>query len=341
MTTTGDAASPAAPSRRGSAVSRLDQLRRILSVLAWFRTHPDATLMTTAERFGVSVPQLREELRQVRYSGLPGLLPGDTVDLDIDGAGVTLRDLQGLGRPLALNDTEAATLVLNLEKLSSILTDGERADADSAASVVRSLVPPRHRGGPLPVPTPAAPAETGPGSSAADTLAVLREANSSRRWVRFSYLSVSSDSRTVREIIPDTVAVLDGSGYLWGRPAAGEDTGPQRCFSVSRMDDVEILDRAAPPAQPRQITAEDPFGFLDAADSWAELTLTGEAMWMLEYLPVWHIDGTRVEIPDTGQWLDRFLIAYAPEITAVEPADVAERAVNRCESALAAYGRLA
>lgn len=339
------------PPRKGSRASRAFQLRRVLSVLAWFRSHPDATLMTTAERFGVSVPQLREELTQVAYSGLPGLLPGDTVDLTVDGAQVTLNDLQGLGRPLSLTGTEAAALELNLEKLASILADGEREAADAAASVLRSLVRFRRDGTAIPAGPAGTPGAAGeqtppasPASAASPTavaLARLREAVTARRWVRFPYLSVSSDSRTVREIIPDTVAVLDGVGYLWGRADAGQGPAEQRCFSVARMDGVEVLDRAAPAACPRTIPADDPFGFLDVADSWAQLTLTEEAMWMLEYLPVWHVGGTTVEIPDTGQWLDRFLLAYAPEITAVAPADIAARAGRKCAAALAAYGRLA
>ncbi|MGO2851670.1 MAG: hypothetical protein ACTICF_09535, partial [Corynebacterium variabile] len=59
------------------------------------------------------------------------------------------------------------------------------------------------------------------------------------------------------------------------------------------------------------------------------------------YLPVWHIDGTRVEIPDTGAWLERFVLAYAPEITAVVPDTLAERVEQRSAAALAAYRRLA
>lgn len=358
---TGTAHTTAPAPRRGSAKSRTVQLRRVLSALAWFAAHPDATLMATAERFGVSVPQLREELTEATYSGLPGLLPGDTVDLVVEGTVVTLGDLQGLGRPLALTATEATTLELNLEKLASILTDDERADADAAAAVLRSLARYRRYGrhtGHAGISGDAAPtgaAESGdaagqeagerspapavPGELA--TLTLLREATATRRWVRLSYLSVSSDTRGVREIIPDTVAVLDGVGYLWGRTDAGQGTADQRCFSVTRMSQVQILDRVAPAACPRTITAADPFGFLDAADAWAELTLTDAAMWMLEYLPVWHIDDTRVEIPDTGPWLDRFLLAYAPEITAVAPAEVAERAADKCAAALAAYRRLA
>ena len=56
---------------------------------------------------------------------------------------------------------------------------------------------------------------------------------------------------------------------------------------------------------------------------------------------MWHIDGTRVEIPDTGAWLERFILAYAPEITAVVPDTLAGRVGQRSSAALAAYRRLA
>ncbi|MFZ2272358.1 helix-turn-helix transcriptional regulator [Corynebacterium variabile] len=318
--------------RKGSRKSTLIQLRRVLSVLAWLRAHPDASLMTTADRFGVSVPQLTEELTRVQESGLPGLLPGSLVDLTVTGARVTLNDTFGLDRPLALTDAEADTLQLNLEKLASILTDEEQADADTAATRLRSLVTSGEDSVDV---APVRPA--GPGAT---VLASLRRAVASRQWVRFSYLSVSSDSLTTREIIPDQVSVLDGVGYLWGRTDADQTSGDQRCFAVTRIDAVEALNRPAPAALPRAIDAEDPFGFRDA-EQWAELELTEEAMWMLEYLPVWHIDGTRVEIPDTGAWLERFVLAYAPEITAVVPDTLAERVEQRSAAALAAYRRLA
>lgn len=322
--------------RRGTRRSTLVQLRRVLSVLAWFRTHPDASLMTTAERFGVSVPQLRRELTRVQESGLPGLLPGSLVDISVTGARVTLNETLGLDRPLALTEAEADVLELNLEKLSSILADGDREDADTAATRVRSLMRFRDSGA-LP---PSAGPDGHPVNPSASTLAALRRAVASRRWVRFTYLSVSSDTLTTREVIPDQVSVLDGVGYLWGRTDAGRAAADQRCFAVTRMDSVEVLERDAPAALPRDIDAEDPFGFR-AAEEWAELTLTEEAMWMLEYLPVWHIDGTRVEIPDTGAWLERFVLAYAPEVTAVAPVPLAERVAERATAALAAYRRLA
>lgn len=322
--------------RKGSRKSTLIQLRRVLSVLAWLRAHPDASLMTTADRFGVSVPQLTEELTRVQESGLPGLLPGSLVDLTVTGARVTLNDTFGLDRPLALTDAEADTLQLNLEKLASILTDGEQDDADTAATRLRALVETgEDSGADSGDVAPVRPA--GPG---AGVLAQLRRAVAARRWVRFSYLSVSSDSLTTRELIPDQASVLDGVSYLWGRTDADQTAADQRCFAVTRMDTVEILDRPAPAALPREIDAEDPFGFRDA-EQWAELELTEEAMWMLEYLPVWHIDGTRVEIPDTGAWLERFILAYAPEITAVVPDTLAGRVGQRSSAALAAYRRLA
>ncbi|WP_312801920.1 WYL domain-containing protein [Corynebacterium variabile] len=318
--------------RKGSRKSTLVQLRRVLSVLAWLRAHPDASLMTTADRFGVSVPQLTEELTRVQESGLPGLLPGSLVDLTVTGPRVTLNDTFGLDRPLALTEAEADSLELNLEKLASILVDEEQADADTAATRLRSLVTSGEDSSDV---APVQPANPG-----ATVLASLRRAVASRQWVRFRYLSVSSDSLTTRELIPDQASVLDGVGYLWGRTDADQTAADQRCFAVTRMDTVEILDRPAPAALPREIDAEDPFGFR-TAEQWAELELTEEAMWMLEYLPVWHIDGTRVEIPDTGAWLERFILAHAPEITAVVPDTLAERVGQRSAAALAAYRRLA
>ncbi|MDN6386130.1 MAG: hypothetical protein L0J86_00360, partial [Corynebacterium sp.] len=67
-----------------------------------------------------------------------------------------------------------------------------------------------------------------------------------------------------------------------------------------------------------------------------------------EYLPIWQVDEPgplRAAIPDTGDWLERFLLAYAPTIRAAVPQDgerdLAHRVARRARAALDAYRTLA
>ncbi|RRO86040.1 hypothetical protein CXF30_08300, partial [Corynebacterium bovis] len=180
------------------------------------------------------------------------------------------------------------------------------------------------------------------------------------------YLSLSSDVRSTRLLVPDHVGIVEGRTYLWARewtpadadpgavpgtlpgttPDAVPDAvpasavGPQRTWAVARIRGVRALDVEAPPSVLPDVDPEDPFGFA-GHDAWATLTLAPSGAWMYEYFPVWHVDGEDdgvVTIADTGEWLDRFLVAYSPEIVDVAPPDVAERVRERARRALGVYG---
>ncbi|MDK8509903.1 WYL domain-containing protein [Corynebacterium bovis] len=200
----------------------------------------------------------------------------------------------------------------------------------------------------------------------ADTAAVLTRAVADRRVLAVDYLSLSSDVRSTRLLVPDHVGIVEGRTYLWARewtpadadpgvvpgtlpgttPDAVPDAvpasavGPQRTWAVARIRGVRALDVEAPPAVLPDVDPEDPFGFA-GHDAWATLTLAPSGAWMYEYFPVWHVDGEDdgvVTIADTGEWLDRFLVAYSPEIVDVAPPDVAERVRERARRALGVYG---
>lgn len=338
---------PARP-RRNTRDYAVWQVGRTINLLAWFRNHPGGSLIAAAGEFGVSVPQLRHELVRATECGLPGHLAGSLVDITLDANHADVVDAQGLDAPFSLTDPEAGVLLFCLERLASVLPEGDRGDVESAAGKIRGLLREsrnRREGWD----GPAAPAEAddeapaaGDGSTAA-TMALLNRAVGDRREVTFDYVSASSDTRRHRTLVPDHVGVVEGEGYLWGRETADAD---QRCFAVSRMSGVVVTDLPAPPARRPRITADDPFGMKRAAEEGAEITLAPDAAWMLEYLQIWPTENSTPEaptalIPDTGAWLERFLIAYAPGITGVAPDEVRERASRRASRALAAYRDLA
>jgi proteasome accessory factor C len=332
------------------------QVGRTINLLAWFRNHPGGSLTAAAEQFGVSVPQLRHELVRATECGLPGHLGGGLVDVALDANHADVVDSQGLDAPFSLTDAEAGVLLFCLERLSSVLPADQRGDVASAAGKIRTLLREsrdRREGWDSPAggdgdgdDDPA----TGGDATAASTMALLNRAVGDRRQVAFDYLSASSDTRRRRTLVPDHVGVVGGEGYLWGRETTGTGadavTSDQRCFAVSRITGAEVLDLPAPPVRRPRITADDPFGMKRAAERGAEITLTPDAAWMLEYLQIWPTQDSTPEvptalIPDTGAWLERFLIAYSPGITGVAPGEVRDRVARRTSRALAAYRDLA
>ncbi|MGN0095349.1 MAG: WYL domain-containing protein [Corynebacterium sp.] len=345
--------------RRRSVGYTTWQVRRVLAVIAWFRHHPDGSLMRAAAQFGVTVPQLRHELTQAATCGAPPYLPGSLLEFTTSGMHVDVVTSLGLDRAPSLTAAESGALLLSLERLASVVTGPGRADVESAAGMIRDLQQDvrdrRDRFTPDEFTTPSR-ADTGTSSGAgqdgtsgvlAENLPPLREALTTRRWVELTYRSASADSVGTRTLVPDQLEFIDGQAYLWAR----DDADVQRCFNVSRMSQVTVTERGAPEIRERTIDADDPFGFDRDGQRWAEIDLEDGAAWMFEYLPIWQVDtpGTlRAAIPDTGDWLERFLLAYAPSIRAVVPqstedvqCDLDHRVARRASAALDAYRSLA
>lgn len=338
------------------------QVRRVLGVLAWFTHHPDGTVMAAAERFGVSVPQLRHELTQVSTCGIPPYLPGSLLEVSTSGMHAEVTCDLGLGRAPMLTEAEAGALLLSLERLASVLSADDRSDlgvlTDRLRTLARDYRDRRENFTPDEYTTPTARGTAGPADTSASSgplatnLPPLRQALADRRVLRLTYRSLSSDRVSRRELVPDQLEFIGGEGYLWARRRDGDaepgEPGEQRCFNVSRMSGIEVTDVPAPPAVERAVDADDPFGFDRDGQHWAEIELEDDAAWMFEYLPMWQTETDaesaplRAQIPDTGDWLERFLLGHAPQIRGVvDNDDLSGRVARRAAAALEAYRTLA
>ena len=87
------------------------QVRRLLSLVPYLREHDGAPVADVAAAFGVSPRTLRADLGVLWMCGMPGLTPGDLIDIDmdaVDGEGVIhLSNADYLPRPLRLSADEA------------------------------------------------------------------------------------------------------------------------------------------------------------------------------------------------------------------------------------------
>src|SRR5215216_2846084 len=112
------------------------QLRRLLSLVPYLREHDGIAMNDVAAAFGISVKTLREDLSVLWMCGMPGLTPGDLIDIDmdaVDGEGVIhLSNADYLTRPLRLSADEALALVLALRTLREIAGPGKRDAVDRA-----------------------------------------------------------------------------------------------------------------------------------------------------------------------------------------------------------------
>lgn len=108
------------------------QVPRLLSLVPYLQAHPDADLADTAATFGVSTRQLVADLNVLWFCGLPGGMPGDLIEVDMDAlenGRIRLTNADYLARPLRFTIEEAMSLVVALGALE------EMADADLAGSI--------------------------------------------------------------------------------------------------------------------------------------------------------------------------------------------------------------
>jgi proteasome accessory factor C len=314
------------------------QVRRLLSLVPYLREHDGAAMADVAKAFGISVRTLREDLNVLWMCGMPGLTPGDLIDIDMDaveGEGVIhLSNADYLTRPLRLSTDEALALVLGLRTLREIAGPGARAAVDRALTKLEAA---------------SGSTSTGQASvrvTAAQDEIQARVAEGLQRGLRLDLTyDVASRAETTRRMVdPLRVFVLEGYGYLeaWCHSAVG-----LRTFRLDRVASVEVTDV---PVEPHPDVA-----LKDLTTGWFEtlkdaplvtLDLTPEASWVAEYYPTEATsarpDGgltVTLRVRDPG-WLRGLLLGLRGGARVVAPAGAGSSAAEAAQEALDQYAAI-
>lgn len=302
--------------------SARDQVARLLALVPYLRVRDNVRLDEAAAAFGVSPAQLLADLKVLFMVGLPGGLPDDLIDVDLDaledpeGDGVIrVSNADYLSRPMRLTPTEATALIVALRAL------GAGASGETAEVVDRTL-------GKL----EAAAAEGPPQlavAAAEPALATLRpliaDAVARGRQLRLTYYVPARDEERDRVVDPHALFTVDGHDYLraWCHEAAAV-----RVFRLDRIHEATLLDTPL-------VTEPEPAPDLssgwftsDSAATAAVLRLAPQARWVPEYFPV----SEQVELPDSRlevtvrvadpRWLHRLLLRLAPYAEVVSPEEL-------------------
>ncbi|TWS25410.1 WYL domain-containing protein [Tsukamurella sputi] len=312
----------------------MQRLARWLNLIPYFKSHPDAGLERAAADLGVTVAQLRKDITGLTMCGLPGMFPGDLIEIDYDEAGVDIEFSAKLDRPLKLTGPEAASLLLALRALADspgvadpaavlrAIAKLEAAVADAGRDTVASI------DGAL---------DTGPIAAIAAT---VRGALRDRRALHLRYYSATRDAATERDVDPIALDTFAGHSYLqaWCRSSSG-----LRMFRLDRIDEVTVLDEAA--SVPQHV--EPATGLFDGAAADELTTATLEvgpgAAWALEYHPFTVLsDAPGGPVTATMQyateaWMVRFVLSFGGEVTVLGPQSLADAVAERAAAGLANY----
>jgi proteasome accessory factor C len=315
-----------------------DQVTRLLALAPYLQSRGEVRLSTVAEDFGVSPRQVIGDLKVLWMCGLPGLAPGDYIDIDFealeedpDGL-VRIDNAEYLSRPVRLSSSEAAALIVALRTLRESAEESSRAVIDRTLAKLEEAA--ATGGTHLEVHLPDQAPEL------ARHRAELDRAISDDRQVRLEYYVPTRDENTDRTVDPIALLHSDGKDYLdaWCHQAGG-----RRLFRLSRVQSVTVLDtpRAVPDVEPRDLA----HGLFepDPDDAVARVRLSPELRWFVDYYPVTAVTeagsgALEVELRDSDPlWLVRLALRMAPGLEVLEPDDVRRQVRDNASSARALY----
>lgn len=316
-----------------------EQVNRLLALVPYLQARGEVSVAEAAEEFGVTPHTIRRDINVLLFCGLPGLGMGDLIDVDFDALEgddvIRLSNADYLTRPLRLDSTEAAALMVALRALRDGSSPEERAVVDRALAKISTAA---GEGAGVAEHVQVLPAD---GPDEQSTRTTLEEALRAQRQVRIRHHSEIRDEVTERVVDPVAVSVADGHAYLDGWCHRVED---RRLFRLDRIRGVEVLDTAAEShAELEPLDLAEGI-FRPPADALvATLRLTPAARWVTEYYPVDSVeeagDGeviVRLQVVDPA-WLTRLVLRLGATAELLEPAELTESVRTTAREALEQY----
>lgn len=211
-----------------------DKLAFLLSLVPYLMDHDRVSVAETASHFGVPEEQIREAVRLIGVSGIPGETStyqhGDLFDIAWDdfedNDQIVLTNLVAIDDSPRFSAREAAALIAGLQYLSAL---PENADREAISTLTAKL----SRG------ASAEPSQVAVEESESDeTLGLIRESVERGVQLEFDYLNSQGEAER-RRVDPLRVESVDADWYLRGWCHTREAL---RTFRLDRMSAPSISD---------------------------------------------------------------------------------------------------
>ena len=209
------------------------QLQRLLAMVPYVLARPGVAVAQVAADFEVTEKQVLQDLNVLWFCGLPGLLPGDLIEVDMDaaqGGVVHVSNADTISRPLRLQVDEALALLVALRALADVPGLQDRDAVQRVIAKLEQAAGDAARGGGVTVQVDDA--------AQADTTAAVRQALASGRRLHLAYYVPHRDETTERDVDPMRMLLVGTGGYLeaWCRRAGGV-----RLFRLDRITGIKVL----------------------------------------------------------------------------------------------------
>ncbi len=307
-----------------------EQVNRLLALVPYLQSHPDAELGATAAVFGVTAEQLLDDLNVLWYCGLPGGMPGDLIEIDMETVTETgrirLTNAEYLSRPVRFTPDEAMSLVVALRAVRELAGGHWAEGIDSALAKLE-----RATG------AGAATPHVAVAGGSEEIREQLTEAVAAGEVVELDYTGAGLAPTTPR-VVPAQLIVRDGVGYL---QAWSFERAAWRTYRLDRIGAVRRTGERAPEVgEPPEFG----HGWLDQRPDAAEVTLrlAPAAAWITEYYPIRAVrrEQSAIEVDllvADPAWLRSLLLRLGEEVLAVSPPEAAAGARAAAAEALDVY----
>lgn len=308
------------------------QVARMLALVPYLQGHDGIPVKQVAEEFGVTVKQIRADLKVLMFCG-PGQLPGELIDFDFgalqDEGIVFIRDAEFLSRPLKLNTNEAVSLIVALHTLRASASGAQLPIIDAALAKLESVVG-----------DTSVPVDVHVEAVDRNIHETLVSAIAAAKQVNITYTTAARDENADRTVEPRRLFNAQGHIFCEAYCLRADDI---RFFRLDRILRAESTGKAIEPRDVKPRDLADGLFQIGAATLSAVLDLRPEAHWLSEYYQVESlgdpVDGVwRVRLYGTDwSWMTRLVLRNAGSIRVVEPQSLADDVVDSARLALGAY----
>jgi len=300
------------------------EIQRILALVPWIVAHPGTTKAEIAQRFGISVGQLDEDLALVLMIGVPPYSPGDYLDVEEDDdGGVTIRLADYFRRPLQLTPAEGLALLAAGRALLAVPgSDPAGPLATALGKLERALD------------LPDLVVEVG----APKYLDEIRDAVHHHERIEIDYWSAGRDELTTRAVDPAVVFFALGAWYTSAYCHRAES---DRMFRVDRIRGLRATGEHFD-APTGDLTSSEVYNPAPD-DPRVTLRLAPAAAWVAEAYPTQSVterpDGS-LDVALTvseSVWLERLLLRLGPDAEVVDPPEWRAAGADTAARVLARY----
>ena len=261
-----------------------DQVQRMLLEVPYLQANPGVAVDEVAATFGISRAQVLKDLEVLWMCGLPGGLPDDLIEIDMDaaqaGGAIRLSNADYLTRPMRFTRDEAVSLIVALRTVAEVATGQTAAYTASALAKLEQL---------------AGSVEAGRigidvATGTDDVRATVASAIEAGHRLALSYDGATRGVTTTPVVDPHSITLRDGVGYLVAWSAERHDW---RTYRLDRIAEAtELPEPATDHGRPPDFT-----GWFEQSTGQVTLDLAPEAVWITEYYPI----RSSEPLPDGGR----------------------------------------